>query len=794
MIKRPILLHTLLLIFGILLAYVLDNLFLSIISLIIFSLGTLLLYRRKISSNHGKKLKFLLLGGLIFFSLGMSGFLLLDTRYDRQFSEFRNQEIEAYGSISSVGEEKDNSQSFELSVEKVRVQRSEGNLELVRDGKVILYVSNSGIKKDIDYGQIIWVKGNLEKPRPQSNPGGFDYSLYLKGKGISGTLYSNIYNVQIVDGNKGHFVIKLGYFLRNYILRIVEKNFTAEQAGLLSGILIGYTDGLTKSTQQAFSMAGLTHIMAVSGANIIFIILPFAYIFKLMSIRRRYANVLLIGILTIFIAITGFQPSVLRAVLMADIVLIGQILKRESDFYSGISFAAMLLLLYNPFTLFDAGFLLSYGATISLVMFYTPIKAFVKPDYLPEVFKDILAGTLAAQIGVIPITLYYFNSLGIISIFTNILVVPLTGMLTILGFLLIFISKIIFLEMFLASFINLILTFILLVTKTAAGFQYSVLHVATPSLILISAYIIFVITVHIRPDIIKIYKFKIITGLLIYISISLISSLIGSELEIVFLDVGQGDATYIKTSSGKRILIDGGGLSGGGESDKGESVVMPFLYKYGGGALDIMISTHPDADHSAGLMTVIKKFPVKTIWVPYEAKEYERMDLLLAQKNIKKEIVKQGDKIYFGEDTNMEILNPLMDEAGSFSRNEENWINAQSIVLRLCYKNTAYLFCADVPEETESKLIEKKLNLKSDILRVGHHGAKSSSSERFIDEVSPFAAIISTGKNRYGHPSPETLERLNLRKIKIFRTDEDGAITILSNGEDIKISQFIHSN
>lgn len=791
MIKRPILLHIIFLMFGILFGYGLNDLGMSIIVVIIVFMTLLLSQRKMKKTNSSSEIKFLLWGGFVFFVIGIFQFTVLNRSYEDKFNNYNKKDIEVYGFVNSQGEEKEKSQSFIFNVEKIKDQGYVEGREILDKGKIILYVSNDGKRMNIEYGQRLWVKGSFEKPRPRSNPDGFDYSLYLKSTGISGTLFSKTYDVKFLDGNHGSYIFKLGYTIRNYIVAIVEKNFSPEQAGLLCGVLIGYTDGLSKPIQQAFSSAGLSHIMAVSGANVVFIILPFVYLFKLLGLRRLYSNIILIAILSLFITITGFQPSVLRAVLMADIVLIGQILKRESDFFSGIAFAAMLLLIYNPFTIFDAGFLLSFGATISLVMFYTPIKALVRPKYLPEIFKDILAGTIAAQIGVLPVTLVYFNTLGIISIITNILVVPLTGLITILGFLLIFISKIAFIETFLASFINLLLTFILIVTKIAGNFEYSVLHVATPSIIMVVFYLAFVITLYVRPTIIQTYKYKIIIGLLLYSLVSFSITIFFGKLEIVYLDVGQGDATFVRTATGRTILIDGGGLVGGGESDKGETVVMPFLYKYGGGSLDLMISTHPDADHSAGLMTVLKKYNVKSFLAPYEAKEYVNIDKLLLEKNVKKKIVNQGENIKVDAQTSIEFFNPLKNEGVADSGSQDNWINGKSICFKLKYKNNSFLFCGDIPEETETMLLKKKLDLKSDIIKAAHHGAKSSTSQNFIDVASPKVAIISTGKNMYGHPSPETIERLKNSQVQILRTDYNGAICLYSDGDKIQINKII---
>jgi len=172
-------------------------------------------------------------------------------------------------------------------------------------------------------------------------------------------------------------------------------------------MLIGYREGLSEEVEEAFSNSGLTHLMAVSGANVAFIMLPLVFIFKKLRFRQNIYNIIIIGILLLFTFITGFEPSVLRAVIMAIVILVGQILKRETDIFTSIAFAAILLLLLNPGNLFNIGFQLSFAATISLVLFYTNLKNMLNFGFLPEFITDVLASTLAAQIGVLPITVFY---------------------------------------------------------------------------------------------------------------------------------------------------------------------------------------------------------------------------------------------------------------------------------------------------------------------------------------------------------------------------------------------------
>lgn len=190
--------------------------------------------------------------------------------------------------------------------------------------------------------QVIW-----------TNPGGFDYKKYLARKGASAVVFSQNANITKLRGRKEVFAIAAGLNVRNSIAKVIESSLPRQQAGLLNGMLIGYTDGLSEEVRNAFSNAGLSHIMAVSGANVVFIIIPIMLILKLLRLGKRLSNALVIAFLIFFVYITGFEPSVLRAVIMAIIILTGQIIRREADIYTSMAFSAILLLLISPHMLFN---------------------------------------------------------------------------------------------------------------------------------------------------------------------------------------------------------------------------------------------------------------------------------------------------------------------------------------------------------------------------------------------------------------------------------------------------------
>jgi competence protein ComEC len=329
----------------------------------------------------------------------------------------------------------------------------------------------------------------------------------------------------------------------------------------------------------------------------------------------------------------------------------------------------------------------------------------------------------------------------------------------------------------------LILSFILLVTKYSGEFEYSIFHIATPSIFLLLIYCLVIVLWYFYPEILVHHRKKLLILILIYSIFVISKPILFPKLNIYYLDVGQGDATFISTPKGINILVDGGGVVGGGISDKGETVVLPFLYHKGINHIDLVISTHPDSDHLAGLISVVNNLNIGKVVVPYQSQKYKILDGVIQKGKIEKDFAMEKEVINIDDNTKIEFFNPQYDGT---TYNDENVSdedsNKYSIGFRLTYQKTSYLFCGDIPKEVEKNAILRNNNLTADILKVSHHGAKTSTSQEFVDNVRPKLAIISVGKNRYGHPSYDTIERLESFGAKILRTDNDGAIIITSDG------------
>ncbi|MDF2987350.1 MAG: internalization-related competence protein ComEC/Rec2 [Eubacterium sp.] len=760
--------------------------------------------------NKIPKFRILVLITILFFTAGGFSFYYCDRAYTQNLCELYGKPITLQGYVDSEPEKDGDKIKFVFRTDRYFTDADK--LNNLKQGKLtpnkgkinaglMVYINTQRISSSkynsIGYRTRLSFATAIEEPKPATNPGGFDYRRYLASIGISGTAYMSYSSeIDILGVQRGGWINKLGYKIKNTVLHIVEFCLDKNQAGLLAGMIIGYKDGLDENAFQAFSRAGLTHIMVASGMNVAFIILPLTFIFNKLRIGKRSANIMTILVLILFVFVTGFSASVVRAVIMGIIILTGQIIMRETDIYTSISAAALILLIINPFTLFDIGFQLSFGATLSLVMFYPKIKGTVTKKYVPEIISDTLAATLAAQIGVIPVTLYYFNSLSIISVLSNLLVVPLVQIITIIGFIMVFAGLLnIHMAVLIGYINNSFLSFILFVTETSAKIPFAAVKLPTPSIGLILIYYTVILYLFKGRQILnnfKTFKYVKYASVVILFLFILISNLFPKPLEITFLDVGQGDGAFIRTPLGTKVIIDGGGREAGSNStfDIGEAVMVPYILDQGTKSVDIVVASHGHADHTEGLEAILKELQVGTVILPdTDGNGFEKIEAICSSRNIRIIECKKGDLIRIDRETQFKVLNPLKFSIDSLSQQS---LNNSSLVLKLLYKNISVLFTGDSELPVEERLLGEDVNIRADMLKVGHHGSVTSSSEAFIDMVKPRYAVISVGEhNKFGHPSQFVVDRFQERGIKLYRTDQCGAVIVKSYGNDFRISTML---
>jgi competence protein ComEC len=696
-----------------------------------------------------------------------------------------------------VAEEPDvrlNSSNYVIEVINIRqVQGDEltNNLPDRPEGKIMLSITRPEMK--YCYGDILLISGIPQLPDIPGNPGEFNYREYLRNKGIQ-LLVRSWQGTGVEKTGEGNHnpIIDLCLKIKVRLFSVIEASSTKEDAALIKGILFGSIGIIDPNIMRDFALAGIIHILSVSGCHIsiLAVFIMFAGEKLNLSIRKRS---ILTAIITLFYAVmTGAGPPVLRALVMVWVFLLAQGLKRNYDWGSSLSLAALIILLYNPYDLFNAGFQLSFAATWGL-FYLTPVLRLML-DKLPYIGSAI-AITMAAQIAVLPITSYYFSYFSLVSVPANMIVVPLVSVVMFLGALSVMLGL---LWLPLAEAVNLGTGFVLRIIKETAGFlgnlPYAVINIRPPGLIETVVFygtLILLVEIVINPEVKLrakrlwiLYRVKFVTVLLLISAVLMWAFILVNDkqyMEVTFLDIGQGDCVLIQTPLGKNVVIDTGGVQITGRSgyDPGERVLVPFLRKKGISQIDLLLLSHIHNDHVGGAGALLKSFPVKVLAVTPQFQETpEGAEILnnFGVKGVQIKNITEGERITLDERIILEALHPPVASATGE--------NNDSMVLRLGYGEQHILFTGDAEEPVLDTLAGYSAEIHAEIVKVPHHGSRNAWHERFYRTVNPQMAVISVGRNSFGHPSPEVLTGLAGLGIQVLRTDRSGAVIIKSDGRD----------
>lgn len=640
--------------------------------------------------------------------------------------------------------------------------------KIVRNNKKILInIKMSQDIPSIKYGDLLYIEGEFKQPEEARNYKGYNYKQYLKTKKIIGTV--ELEKVKILKSSNGSFI----HNIQKYIRDTINGTLTDEEGNLLLAILLGDKDKLSEDIQESFKTSNLSHMLAVSGAHVSYIILGLTYVLQNSIIGKKNGKIVCIIFLLAFMAITNFTPSVTRACIMAILTLFSSIIYRKSDVYTNISVAALITLIFNPYSLLDLGFQLSYGGTIGIIIFIKRIQEKKSNSKVINYIKQMALVSIYANIIIIPIMMYHFNTVSFTFIISNIMPSPILGIIVITGFLFIIASITVKpLTRLIAIFIKPILSILIKISQICSKLPFSNILVVTPYMFnVISYYAIILYCIKSKKN----NKCKIIICLLIVlILINFIIYIFPQKLRIFFIDVGQGDSTLIITPDKKTVLVDGGGSD---SFDVGEKVLLPYLLDRRILKVDYVLISHFDTDHCGGILTIMEKVKVKNIIISEQAEHsenYERFKKLMIHKKIRLIEVKKGDKIKIGRYSEFKILFPTSRLLS------ENSLNNNSIVAQFNYNNFKMLFTGDIEKLAEQQILKtEKAEIRADILKVAHHGSKTSSIPEFIKAVRPKIALIGVGKNNtFGHPNQQTIKNLENIKCRIYRTDLQGEIII----------------
>lgn len=620
--------------------------------------------------------------------------------------------------------------------------------------KFLIYIQS---KRIIKKGEVIKAEGEFVIPDLARNTGSFNYRRYLNSQNIYGSFF--IKNYELIDVGKFNLI----YFIQDEIYKSFEKLFPKNEMGLILGMMIGETKDISEETLNDFKNTGITHLIAVSGSNVMYVLICVQFIFnKLCGKRKSYY--ISIFFLIIFMLVSGASSSVIRATIMTILMILSNIFYKKSDTLMNIVVSAFILMSINPLIIYDVGFILSFGGTIGIVFLSNDFKKiFSKFGKISET----LATTCSAQIVLIPIMAYYFNTFSIIAVVTNLIVVPISGFITIFGFFIFLVSKIFFPIAFLISKPLYVLThFTIFISNVFSKIPFSNVKTITPNILEI-LFFYFIVLFSLKKIKISFLKSNIknisLTIILFLLLECIFYSLPKSYVNVNFIDVGQGDAIYIETANHKKILIDGGGSK---TYDVGENIVIPYLLNKRALYIDCIFSSHSDDDHLNGILKVMKQFKVGIIYIAKNSIGYEELFTIAKEKNIKIVMLEIND--------NIKIDGIVFEVIGPPKNVKFQDVNAYSLVLKMKYGSKSVLFTGDINQDTESKLG----NVCADVLKVAHHGSSTSSKMSFIARVNPKISVIQVGKNnKFGHPSDEVIKRLE-KYSKVYTTINCGEIKL----------------
>lgn len=643
-------------------------------------------------------------------------------------------------------------------------------------GKVIF---NSKKIKEFNDGDLIALDLELSVPESALNPGSFSYLDYLKKEEVYLKGW-NPKNIKRLKQNRSlkNIIIKC----KKVLLKNINYLFTEEKAAFIKAILLGEREYLSYQQKSLLRQAGASHLLAISGLHMGIIILSFSFIFFKICSKKKNA-LYLITILTLFyIIMVGAAVSIIRAALLALLFLWSDEFRREGDFLNIISLTLLINLILKPSALFTVSLQLSY--ILVLALFYlSPLLS----RYLPVIF----AVSLSAQLASLPISAYYFNEYAWIALITNLWLIPYITFL--LPFIFILILGSLFSLSILKAFTILAeigLDLLFKGLKLMTSIQGRSLVIAEPDLIFIFLYYIFLFMLpfifYKRYIYVKAKKFlfwkKTVPLILILILLSFFINKVPKNLVISFIAVGQGDGIFIQFPNGKNMLVDTGPPGNKGRNI--EYSIISYLNYLGIRDIDYLMISHFDADHAGGISHLLQRKQVKNILIPPFKEKTELHNQLETAKNnyFNLNYLTAGISFKISECT-LKILNPKTNNL-NLDRNEN------SIVFLLTYKNRKFLFTGDLSKKGETRIVND-YNIKNiDVLKAGHHGSKTSSGEVLLDAINPQLAVISVGRNNFGHPSAEVLERFKQKSIKYLRTDQSGLIKIVSNGESVFFNTF----
>lgn len=731
-----------------------------------------------------------------FLTAFIGGIVLISVNDAAEISSSRLSKIDsgkrvtALLNVESTDRVRDVSTRYIVTVLSVDGVKGEGRARLLLRG---------GKRQTLQPGDVIVItKTRFRKPRSYRNIGGFDYESYLADRGVEGDFSlgskSRIYRAGDVF-NWRRPLEELKAKMRER-LKSPNPEVTALNVALVTG-----DDGtVSQDMRDAFSNAGVAHILSVSGLHIGFaagacylivkalvfgVVYPFRREWASAGIPFRAACWFALIAAVLYGALAGFKFPAMRSTIMAAVYLLAALMGRGRDFYGAFAVAFFVILLFYPWAIFDVGFQLSFAAIFFIAVFMetwwkplAEIKSGERPSasVSERVFAQApllvsgLAASVFASIGTAPIVAYHFNSVPLYGIISNAVIVPISSLSVPLGLFSSLTGE--HITGVVTSALNEIIWG---VTRWTADLPYSSRYVAAiPTLGVALYYTVVGAIIGINNRRVKFAVFSVM-GLAFIVTAAYrpIMARMSDGYQARFVDVGQGDSTVVLWPGGGAMVIDGGPRYD--TFDSGRSIIAPILWRQGRTGLDAIIATHDDSDHSGGLDGLSSRVrPAAFMDNGGVIGAESPLRVLRERYGASYRPLKSGDRLSFPGGLVVETLNPPVPP---YPYPDE--FNNRSLVLKLSLGPVKVLMMGDVSKDTERWLLNSGADLKADVIKIAHHGSDSSSSPEFLDAVGAKTVVISVGRNNvHHHPNKKVLTRLYERGIRVFRTDLHGEVVM----------------
>jgi len=650
--------------------------------------------------------------------------------------------------------------------------------------------------QSLAYGDALLIEGALTRPRTPGNPGTFDLATSWARQGVHARLRVRPHDgVALLRRGQGHVLHATAYRLRRMARQCLQRVLPPEHGQLLAALLLGDRTGLSPELEEALVLTGTMHIMAISGFNVGILACALLWLLRMLWVPRCWRLLLTMACLGLFMLMTESRAPVVRATVMAWVVLGGMLLHRESTIYNSLALAALLLLGWNPRQLGDAGFQLSFAAVVALVTLTPRLTSACQSTACGQWLLQRRWGgacarlglvSCAAWLGVTPLVLHHFGVLTPVAVLANMVVVPLMSGLLLLGALLVVVTSLSALVGAWCGWLVSHCAHLALVTVHAwAHVPWGGWYVAPLPWWGVMLLYGCGCLVWFRRQL-KLPEARVAMVWLLVVNVWVWGRALtppSQELRMTALDVGHGDAILLEFPQRGRLLIDGG------MSDQGRWTIAPFLRARGIRRLDAVVLTHPDGDHVGGLATVLQSFDVGAVVENGDEKStagFQRYRALVEAKHIPRLVVNRGDRLVGFPDVTLDVLHP--------GPRDQLPANDRSLILRVRHGARTFLLCGDADETGLAALLRADAALRADVLKVPHHGSDLGRiTHPFITQVEPSIAVISMVEHSaQALPHPTVLKALDRFGVECYLTGRDGATTIRSDGRELRVTAYRH--